>query len=512
MLSRVWSAVTIGVDALPVEVETHIEPNLPRWTVVGLPDGAVRESRDRVVAALKSSGLPPPRGAVTVNLAPADVRKEGSAFDLPIALGLLAAAGHVPQERLDGAVVLGELSLDGSLRPVRGVLPVAIGARAEGRRTVVVPRENAAEASVVEGVEVFAVGTLTEAFELLAEGRGEPYRRNGALFNPPTEEAPDWSDVRGQEGVKRALEVAAAGGHNALLVGPPGAGKTMLARRLPGILPPLTPDEALETTKIHSVGGKLDGAARHGLVTQRPFRSPHHTISDAGLCGGGTHPMPGEISLAHHGVLFLDELPEFRRQVLEVLRQPLEEGRITIARARQTVVYPAQFMLLASMNPCPCGHLNDPTRACVCAPPQVQRYLAKLSGPLLDRIDLHVEVTPVPYAELSRREPGESSATVRQRVIAARERQAERFRRLPGVHANAQMPPRLVRKHAALDAVGEGLLRQAIERLGLSGRAYDRILKVARTVADLAGCERVAAEHVAEAVQYRSLDRSWWGG
>jgi len=406
MLSRVWSAVTIGVDALPVEVETHIEPNLPRWTVVGLPDGAVRESRDRVVAALKSSGLPAPRGAVTVNLSPADVRKEGSAFDLPIALGLLAAAGLIPQDRLDAAVVVGELSLDGSLRPVRGVLPVAIGARAEGRRTLVVPADNAAEASVVEGVEVFAVGTLTEAFELLAEGRGEPYRRNGAIFDAPQQEVPDWSDVRGQEGVKRALEVAAAGGHNALLVGPPGAGKTMLARRLPGILPPLTPEEALETTKIHSVGGKLDGAARHGLVTQRPFRAPHHTISDAGLCGGGTNPMPGEISLAHHGVLFLDELPEFRRQVLEVLRQPLEEGRITIARARQTVAYPAQFMLLASMNPCPCGHLNDPTRACVCAPPQVQRYLAKLSGPLLDRIDLHVRSRPF----RTRSSPGASPA------------------------------------------------------------------------------------------------------
>ncbi len=513
MLSHVWSSAVLGIDALPIEIETHIEPNIPKWTVVGLPDGAVRESRDRVWAALKNSGLPTPRGAVTVNLAPADVRKEGAAFDLPIALGLLAASGGpFTQEELDGLFILGELSLDGSLRPVRGVLPMAIRARREGMRGVIVPTDNAAEAAVVEGLAVYPVATLSDAVALLVHGLGTPYRRDlDRLFDEARQYPVDFSDVRGQEHVKRSLEVAAAGGHNALLVGPPGAGKTMLARRMPTILPPLSADEALETTSIHSVGGKLNGAARHGLVATRPFRSPHHTISDAGLCGGGSNPLPGEISLAHNGVLFLDELPEFRRQVLEVLRQPLEEGCITIARARVSVEFPARFMLVASMNPCPCGHLNDPTRACVCAPPQVQRYLAKISGPLMDRIDLHVEVTPVPFDELNRRAPGESSAAVRERVMGARAVQAARFLAEAGVYCNAQMGPRLVRRHCALDAAGQNLMKMALSRLGLSARAYDRILKVSRTIADLAGVERIASEHLAEAVQYRSLDRGWWG-
>ncbi len=514
MLSHVWSATVLGVDALPIEIETHIEPNLPKWTVVGLPDGAVRESRDRVWAALKNSGLPTPRGAITVNLAPADVRKEGAAFDLPIALGLLAASGGlVPQARLDALFVLGELSLDGSLRPVRGVLPTAVRARAEGKRGLVVPAENAAEAAVVEGLEVYPVATLRDAVDLLAGGPAVPFRRDLArIFDEARHYPVDFSDVRGQENVKRSLEVAAAGGHNALLVGPPGAGKTMLARRMPTILPPLSADEALETTKIHSVSGALNGAARHGLIATRPFRSPHHTISDAGLCGGGSNPLPGEISLAHNGVLFLDELPEFRRQVLEVMRQPMEEGQITLARARCTVAYPARFMLVASMNPCPCGHLNDPTRACVCAPPQVQRYLARISGPLMDRIDLHVEVTPVPFDELNKRAPGEASEAVRARVIEAREIQAARFADAEGVYCNAQMGSRLVRRHCALDAEGEALMKMALSRLGLSARGYDRMLKVARTIADLAGSGRVEAAHLAEAVQYRSLDRAWWGG
>ena len=516
MLSRVWSRAVLGVDALPIEIETHIEPNLPRWTVVGLPDGAVRESRDRIIAALANSDLPRPRGAITINLAPADVRKEGSAFDLPMALGLLAASGRngplIPAEALADVVIVGELSLDGSVRPVRGVLPMAAHARKSGARAMIVPAGNAPEAAVVDGLEVYAVGTLREAFGLLAEhgGHGEPFVRRPPSETPDRLSVEDFADVKGQEGVKRALEVAAAGGHNALMVGPPGSGKTMLARRLPGILPPLTNAEALETTKIHSVGGMLNGAARHGLVTERPFRAPHHTISNAGLCGGGSNPMPGEISLAHHGVLFLDELPGFERSVLEVLRQPLEEGAVTIARARATVHFPARFMLVASMNPCPCGHAGDPHKPCVCAPGQVQRYLAKVSGPLLDRIDLHVEVTPVPFDDLNRDRPAEPSENVRQRVVAARERQAERFAETD-THCNAHMRARDVRRYCKPDAAGQQLLKAAIERLGLSARAHDRVLKVARTIADLAGEETVTATHVAEAVQYRSLDRSGWG-
>lgn len=513
MLSHVWSSTVIGVDALPIEIETNAVSAMTRYTVVGLPDSAVRESLDRVMAALRNEGLLFPKGRVTVNLAPADVRKQGSSFDLPIAVGMAAAAGRrFREDLLEELYLVGELALDGALRPVRGILPMAIRAREEGMRGIVVPAANAAEAGVVEGLEVYGFEELGEIVRFLAGSINvRPYQTDlERLFEEARDYPIDFSEVRGQENVKRALEVAAAGAHNLIMVGPPGAGKTMLARRLPTILPPLTPDEALETTKIHSVGGHLDN--RHGLVARRPFRAPHHTISDVGLCGGGSNPMPGEISLAHNGVLFLDELPEFRRHVLEVMRQPLEAGQITISRARCTVDYPARFTLVASMNPCPCGYLNDPQRECVCSPAQVQRYLSKVSGPLMDRIDLHVEVTPVSYERLREKTPAESSACVRERVIDALERQSDRFTDQPGVHANAQMNTSLVARHCTLDDEGNHLLKLAIKRFGLSARAYNRILKVSRTIADLDGRPAIAPEHISEAVQYRTLDRDWWTG